>query len=83
MKTMNATTQQIVSSIQATAAIAETIRMVGSIPSGHLYAQLLGRMSFEAYEAIIAMLKRAGLVAEENNVLRWVGPALESEGGNR
>ena len=70
---------QMIGAIQATAAIAETIRELGSIPSGHLYAQLLGRMSHETYASIIALLKRAELVSESGNVLRWIGPTIEAK----
>ena len=71
------TKSQMAGAIQATAAIAEAIRTVGSIPSGHLYAQVLGQMSHETYASIVALLKRADLVAESGNVLRWVGPVIE------
>jgi hypothetical protein len=70
------TTTQLVDAIQATAAIAEAIRTVGTIPSGHLYAQVLGRMTYETYTSVIALLKRAELVAETSSVLRWVGPVI-------
>ncbi len=78
---MNSATNnsQMVDAIQATAAIAEAIREVGSIPSGHLYAHVVGRMTYETYTAVIALLKRAGLVAESSNVLRWVGPAIGAQ----
>jgi hypothetical protein len=79
--TEDQTKSQLVGAIQATAAIAETIRELGSIPNGHLYAQCLGRMTFETYSAIIALLKRAELVAENNSVLRWVGPAFQNDQG--
>jgi hypothetical protein len=68
----------VTATIRATAAIAEAISEVGQIPNGHLYAQCMGSMSFESYAAIIALLKRAGLVAESASVLRWVGPSVQS-----
>lgn len=62
---------------QILAAVAEAIRELRSVPSGHLYAQLMGRMDFETYTKIIDRLKGAGLVAEnKSNLLTWIGPVL-------
>ena len=63
--------------VMATAALAEAIRDLGSVPSGHLYARVMGHMTAEQYAWAIDRLKGAGLVAEDNHVLRWVGPKLE------
>lgn len=60
-------------------AVAEVIRGAGSIPSGHLYAQVMGRMSLASYEAIIRGLKGAGLVSERAHMLTWTGPAIEGQ----
>lgn len=65
---------QVVSAVKVMAAVAETIRELKEVPSGHLYAQLMGQMSFESYESIIRTLKRADLVAEKGHVLHWTGP---------
>ena len=65
------TTTQIQGAIKVVAAIAETIRELGSIPSGHLYAQLMGRMTIEQYNGVIDTLKNAGLVREESHLLIW------------
>jgi len=54
-------------------AVASTIKDLGSVPSGHLYAQLMGRMSLSSYEGMIATLKRLGLVEEKNHLLTYVG----------
>jgi hypothetical protein len=64
-------------SVLATMAVAEAIRELGSVPSGHLYARLMGQLSLESYETILRTLRGAGLVEQKNHVLRWVGPALE------
>ena len=63
--------------VMATAALAEAIRDLGSVPSGHLSARVMGQMGLAHDEWAIARLKGAGLVAEDNHVLRWVGPKLE------
>lgn len=64
--------QQISAAIEAIAAIGRVIRDVKRIPSGHLYAQLMGVLSLEKYEAAIAILKKGGLVREESNELIWI-----------
>ena len=55
-------------------AVAETIRERGTVPSGTLYALLMGRMTFEAYSRMIQQLKNAGLIEEKAHLLRWTGP---------
>ncbi len=67
-------TKQVQGGIQVIAAVAEAIRALGSVPSGHLYAQLMGSMDLEQYNAVIRTLKNAKLVTEKNYMLTWVGP---------
>ncbi len=58
-------------------AVAEAIRELGEAPSGTLYAVLCGRVSYQGYEKIIGMLKRADLVSESPaHLLTWIGPKL-------
>ena len=62
-------------------AVGDTIREVGEVPSGVLYSMLMGRIDLGGYEAMIGILKRAGLVEETSaHVLRWIG---KSKGGAR
>lgn len=58
-------------------AIAEAIREAGprGIPSGHLYAMLMSRLSLREHEVIIELLIRSELVKEENHLLTWIGLA--------
>jgi len=51
----------------------ETIREAGpnGIPSGHLYAALMGHLSLDSYQALIGMLKTAGKVKESYHVLTY------------
>ena len=65
--------------VAATFAVAEAVRELKSVPSGHLYAQLMSHLDLPAYEKIVGVLKEAGVVREENYLLTWVGP----EGGAR
>lgn len=55
-------------------AIAEAIKDLGSVPSGHLYAGLMSRMSIQTYEEIISLLVNQGRVRREaTHLLVWVG----------
>jgi hypothetical protein len=55
-------------------AVADAIRELGSVPSGVLYAQLMGKIDLQTYERIIDLLKGAGLVKESSHELIWIGP---------
>ena len=71
------TAAQLKAALAITLAVAEAIREAREIPSGTLYATLLGRVDLAGYEAMIRNLKNAGLVSEKNNLLTWTGPTLE------
>jgi predicted transcriptional regulator len=67
---MNTTQKQV----KIILAIAETIRELKRIPSGHLYANLMrANIDLSTYESIIGILKNSGIVKEENFELIWVG----------
>lgn len=68
---------QTEAAVQTVVVVAEAIRELREVPSGHLYARVMGRMSMGTYETTIRLLKGAGLVEEKSHVLRWVGPHLE------
>lgn len=55
-------------------AIRDSIREAGEkgIPSGHLYAMLIGKMSLDTYQSIIDMLKKAGSITQSGHVLKAV-----------
>jgi len=67
------TTDQAQKLIQFMGAIASLIKEVKSIPSGHLYAQLMGKMSLDQYQDMIATLQKAGLVSLKNDLLTYTG----------
>lgn len=46
---------------------------LGGVPSGHLYAVLMGQMSLEVYNKYIGCLISAGLVTQKNHLLSWKG----------
>lgn len=74
---MTVTKEQTKAAFQMVAAIAETIREVKEVPSGVLYAGLMGKMDIEGFSKIVGVLERAKLVElTPSHVLRWIGPAL-------
>lgn len=75
---MTNTGKHVAAAFTATVAIAEAIRELGEVPSGHLYAQLMTRMDLRTYQRIIETLKGAGLVSETAHLLRWTGPTLDA-----
>lgn len=72
---MSTTAQQAASqakaAIEIMRAIADTIRELKQVPSGHLYARVMGFMSLDRFNQIIAILKDAGLIEETNHLLVW------------
>lgn len=57
-----------------TTIIADAIKELGSVPSGHLYAQVMAHMNLQTYQVIIDTLKGAKLVTVKNHLIEWVGP---------
>jgi hypothetical protein len=53
--------------------VQDAIKELGEVPSGHLYANLSGHMNLKTYQSIIALLKEAKVIREENHLLIWVG----------
>lgn len=54
--------------------VAETVREAGRVPSGTVYAALVGRVTIEGYQSMLRTLKNAGLVEEKHHELFWIGP---------
>ena len=61
-------------SLPAIRALADAIKALGEVPSGHLYARVMAHMDIHTYDAIIGVLTRAGLVKSSNHLLTWEGP---------
>lgn len=72
----NPTKEQVSAAFQITALVCEAIREAKRIPSGELYATLMGKMDLETYNKMLATIKRTGLVEERANELIWTGPVL-------
>jgi hypothetical protein len=56
-------------------ALAEAIRELGTVPSGHLYARVMQHVDLAIYEKLIATLVHAGLVTRAGDLLKWKGVA--------
>jgi hypothetical protein len=65
------TDTQVTSALKMTMAMAESIQGLGQVPSGTLYAHVMGRISLETYEKMIDTLVRAGLVRKQGDLLAW------------
>ena len=68
---MNAT--ELTAALKIMQAAVEAIRDAGSIPSGHLYAIMMGTLSLPAYESMIRQILRTGLVRQTGDLLTWIG----------
>ena len=69
------TKEQIIAAIKVIAAVGDVIRELGSVPAGHMYANLSGRMSLDTFNGIILKLVDAKLVhRERTHLLVWIGP---------
>lgn len=73
---MSITKDQVLAQLEATFAVSEAIRDLKEVPAGVLYAQICGTISLEMFNGIVRTLKGAGLVAETNHLLTWVGPEI-------
>ena len=65
------TAAELKAGLAALQALAEAIRELGSVPSGHLYAQVMAYFSLEAYTKAIAMLCNSGVIRKSGDVLHW------------
>ena len=65
------TPDQIKASLGVLKAIADTIKELKEVPSGELYAGVMGSLSLEEYNTVIGILKQAGVITESNYLLKW------------
>jgi len=60
--------------IQRSIVIADAVRDLGSVPSGHLYARVMEHVSLTTYQRIIDTLVSAKLITNSGHLLTWIGP---------
>lgn len=53
-----------------TAAMLETICDLGEVPSGHLYAVVMSRLSLDTYNSAIGTLVREGFITNTGDLLK-------------
>ena len=64
--------------LEIVAAVGSAIHDLGQVPSGHLYARLMDRLTLAQYESIISTLIRAKMVKRDgNHLLTWCGPKVK------
>jgi hypothetical protein len=73
MTTETLTPENLTAALTFAAEVGMAIKTAGSIPSGHLYASLMGRMSYEQYEGLIRLLVSQNLVLKALDRLVWIG----------
>lgn len=66
------TQKEIKATFEVLVEIAKVIRQLKSIPSGHLYAQVMGHLTLDQYEKMISLLQNQKLIRVENHLITWV-----------
>ncbi len=66
-----ATANQLQAGLAALKAIADAVRELKQVPSGHIYAAVMGVMDINAYEKAVSMLCNAGVIRKAGDLLVW------------
>ena len=65
--------EQFFGLVEVVNCIGRVIEDLGQVPSGHLYANLMGKMDLNTYNEIIGILVESGKVKQESHLLTWIG----------
>lgn len=57
--------------LNAVRALADVIQELGEVPSGHLYASVMGSIQLHQYERMIDTLVGSGIVKRSGHLLVW------------
>ena len=57
--------------IQISLRLAEAIQVLGSVPSGELYAAVMSKVTLDDFNRAINVLTIAGVVLVENHLITW------------
>lgn len=72
------TTNTKLTLLQLTHTIADTVREVGEMPSGHLYAAVMDQYDLNLYNTCVELLIRSNLIKRlPSHLLVWTGPPKE------
>jgi hypothetical protein len=67
------TVTQVRAMLDVLVTIAKLIEEARYIPSGELYAMLMGSMSYETYMMLIKKLQDMEVITVKNHMITWVG----------
>jgi hypothetical protein len=71
---MTATKEQVTAYLECVKTVAVCIRELKEVPSGHLYARLMSKMSLENYQGIIDFLRDKGFITvSRGHLITWIG----------
>lgn len=71
------TKDKIVAALNTIRAIGDTVRDLGEVPSGHLYATVSAMISLDQYQKAIGLLIDAKLIEKRGDVLVWIASTRE------
>jgi hypothetical protein len=67
------TQAQLSAGLNTIKAIADAIKELREVPSGHLYARIMSTLDYPSYEKIIGILTRAGLISvSPGHLITWI-----------
>jgi hypothetical protein len=64
---------QLQAATQVLLAVHDAIRELGEVPSGHLYARLMGHLTLDQYNTIIGILESSGVIRVDNHLIQYIG----------
>ena len=53
---------------------AAAVSPLGGVPSGELYARLMGVIGIDSYKRLLDSLEGAGLIKAKGHLITWIGP---------
>lgn len=59
--------------------VAQSIRELGEVSSGELYARLIDKYTLDEYNTMIDVLKNAKLITEEFHKLKWIKKGMSGK----
>lgn len=65
--------EKTVACLMALKALADAIKELGQVPSGHLYAQVMGQVDLTTFNGAIEVLCNSTLVKKQGDMLIWNG----------
>ena len=73
---MTKTNARVERAVAIANAIALSVRELGSVPSGHVYAAYMGEINLDVYNYLVDSMVKAGLIRKSGNVLTWCGESI-------